>query len=1269
MKHISFKYSDKTSLKNTKKLAQKDLYKTQLIQLFTALTDKKEIQKILQKLKKYFPKAHIIGTTTAGEISHSKMYDNTTVVSVSLFTSTKLQTAYVKNINKKSGEKISNLICSKKTKASIILSEGLHGEDYEGFIKGIKKQNPQLIIAGGLAGDNFLLEKTYIFLGTDIYENGAVGVSFSGKKLYATNKYNLNWTPIGKTFRITSSDGNLIHTIDNEPARKVFKRYLGAKVFENNAASLPDFQLLYKEGSTTVSRTPLAIDGDSLVFAAPIKENQVVQFGFSNASAVISGAQHISTQLAKDPAEAIYIFSCIARKTLLGKVLEHEFEAFDTIAPTAGFFTYGEFYSTNANNALLNCTTTILVLSEGTKGNKRKNYKKTKEQNKDLENVTFSALTHFIKQTSEELNSNIKLLNQYKSAVDLTSLVSKTDLDGNITYVNDNFSKVSKYTKEELLGNNHRIIRDKNMSPFIFKKMWQTITKGKVWQGLLSNRAKDGSIYYVDATVMPIYNKNDQIEEYIAIRQNVTKQIQSKRRIMEKEKLIKAIFDNQESIVIYASKTQGMLSVNKKLFEYFDYKNLEDFKAKQSCICDLFIEEEGYTYPSKHQNWLNDIAEGKTSLQKAKMKIKDGTIHTFNIVVKRLGDEYVINLNDITSLEDAIKKAHLSEQAKSTFLANMSHEIRPPLNGILGFTDILTKKELDKDAKRYVDIIHKSGETLLSVVNDILDFSKIESGELSLYEIEANLFEEMEASVSTFASVSKTKSIDYFVYIDTNIPKMLKCDIQRIKQVMNNLTSNAIKFTPEQGRVRLSINLQEIQEDRAVLRFSVKDSGIGIAKEKLSSIFNAFSQADNSISREFGGTGLGLAISSQYIRMMGSELKVESEEGKGSEFYFTLELPIINATQSFEYNANLNSITIKLLNSKDKIVCGINEIVATYLDAWQCQYEEIESIDMVDNNTDILITCAKIFDEEKCRQALNNFEKLQLIYVEGIEESFNCIHEKFHLIEQPMTGSALFDKLITLTNTKYNLVSEKGSDTEVKKFEGSILVAEDNETNQLLISIMLEEKGIQYKIVNNGQEAVDEALAKEYDIIFMDINMPILDGVSAIKILRKEHYTKPIISLSANVIEADILSFKEAGVDDTLNKPIVPKELDKILSNYLKSEDGQQATKLSFDTVDVEALCTQLAIPSETIIVKLLNSFAESITETQKNIEQNGLSSDIAHNIKGVAGNLRFTKLYELAMDIEKNISEWDEKKITQSKEEILAHLKHLQKEIKQSNK
>ena len=1266
MKHLTFAYNDTKAYKQALKESKKKRYNSTLIQIFTAPIKKKKLQKIVEDIKKSFPKATIIGATTSGEISHAKMYEDATIVSISLFKDATLKTFYVEDINKKSGKLLSKKISDKYTKAAIVLSEGLLGENYEAFIKGIKEKNPQLIISGGLAGDNFKLEKTYIIVNGEILNKGAVGVSFSGKKLYASNNYNLNWIPIGKEFTITSSEKNVIHTIDNEPAIDIFKRYLGTQVFQNNAAALPDFQFLFQEGSTTVSRTPMAVEGSSIIFAAPIKKGQVVQFGFSNASAVISGAENINTNLSQNPAEAIYIFSCIARKTLLGKVLEHEFQAFDTIAPTAGFFTYGEFYSTDANNALLNCTTTILILSEAKKVKKKKEKKKVEAKN--LENTTFSALTHFIKQTSDELNSNIKLLNQYKNAVDLSSLVSKTDLNGNITYVNDNFCKISQYTREELLGKNHRLVRDKKMSTFIFKKMWQTIENGKVWHGLLSNRAKDGSIYYVDATIMPIFNKYDKIEEYIAIRQDVTKQIQSKHRVIEKEKLIKAIFDNQDSIVIYASKTKGMMSVNKKLFEYFDYKNLEDFKAKHACICDLFLEEDGYTYPSKHQNWLNDIAEGTASLQKAKMKTKDGTIHTFNIVIKKLGDEYVINLNDITSLEDAIKKAHLSEQAKSTFLANMSHEIRTPLNGILGFTDILTKKNIDKDAKRYIDIIHKSGETLLNVVNDILDFSKIESGELSLYEHEANLFEEMEASVSTFASTSKMKSIDYFVYIDTKIPKTLQCDIQRIKQVMNNLTSNAIKFTPEHGMVQVVIQLKKIQENKAYISFKVTDSGIGIAQEKQESIFNAFSQADNSISREFGGTGLGLAISSQYIKMMGSTLQVQSIEGEGSEFFFELELPIIDATESFAYHENLNKINVKLLNSQDKIICGINEIIASYLDAWQCPYEEIDNINMVDEETDILITCAKIFDLEHCYETLEHYEKLQLIYVEGIEESFQCEHKKFHLLEQPMTGSSLFDKLMTLTNTQSQLASDTTTKTEIVQFKGSVLVAEDNETNQMLISIILEEKGLDFTIVNNGQEAVDEALSKSYDIIFMDINMPILDGVSATKILREKNYTGAIISLSANVIESDIISFKEAGVNDTLNKPIIPQELDKILIEYLRKGSQQKQESLSFDQISIQKLSQQLSIPNETIIIKLLKSFANTIAQMQEKIQEEGLNKEIAHNIKGVSGNLRFNNLYELTIEIEKQLEEGLED-TKEFQEMLLKHIEHLQKEIALINK
>jgi PAS domain S-box-containing protein len=1266
MQHISFTYNDKKETNKAIKVANSTKYKSQLLQVFTSQTDKSKIFKILTKLQKQFPAATLIGTTTAGEISHAKIYDNSTVISLSLFQKTKLKTHYVKKTNKKSGQEISRSICSKNTKAAVVLSEGLEGKDYEGFIKGIKQENPELIIAGGLAGDNFKLKNTFVFLNKKIYTSGAVAVSFTAKELYANNEYNLNWTPIGKEFTITQVEGNIVSKIDNEDAVKIFENYLGKEISQNNAAILPDFQLLFKEGETTVARTPLAIDKKSIIFAGPLQKGQVVQFGFSNASTVIKGSKDISKSILKNPAEAIYIYSCIARKTLLGKILEHEFSAFEDVAPTSGFFTYGEFYSTSANNALLNCTTTILVLSESNKKAKKSKKTRTIKEN-TLDRITFNALSHFVEQTAKELSSNIKLLNQYKDVVDNSSLVSKTDAKGFITYVNDSFCNISGYSKEELMGQNHNIIRDPSVSPFIFKKLWITITNGKVWKGTFPNRAKNGSVYYVEATIMPIFDKNNKIQEYIAIRRDVTKQIKAKKRLQEKEKLIKAILDNQDSIVIHASKTNGMQAVNKKLFDFFNYENFDDFKARNQCICDLFLQLDGYVNTKNMPNWLELISSNESDTFKVKMKIKDNTIHTFNLAVKRIDTDYIINLYDITALEDAITKAHSSEQAKSMFLSNMSHEIRTPLNGILGFTDILSKKDLDKDTKRYIDIIHKSGQTLLNVVNDILDFSKIESGELSLYETPANLFEEMEAAVATFSSLSRKNSIEYYTYIDPNIPKSVECDIQRLKQVINNLISNAMKFTREGGAVTVRILLEKLNDDRASISFSVRDSGIGIAKEKLPSIFKAFSQADNTISREFGGTGLGLAISNRYINMMGSNILVESEENQGSEFFFTITLAIVDHNKALSKTSSTTNLKIKMLYSQNKNACTINENISAYLEKWQCNYSKIYSLDEIDKETDILIVCAKLFDKEKCELLLNTNEKLQLFYIEGIEDSFNCTHSKFHLIEQPLTGSAIFDKLISFTNIKSNFIlSDIAADQEKgSSYSGNILVAEDNETNQMLISIMLEERGLEYKIAGNGQIALDAIKENDiYDIIFMDINMPILDGIKATQTLRKNGYKKPIVSLSANVIESDIESFYEAGMDDTLNKPLVAKELDIILTKYLKNKPQQK--KSSFDRVSLSQIAKVTSINNEKVILKLLFSFATSTKKIIKRLEVERLDEDILHNIKGMSANLRFENIAKLAEKLEKDISKWSELEHTEKKEEMLKHLKDVVQQIEE---
>jgi PAS domain S-box-containing protein len=847
---------------------------------------------------------------------------------------------------------------------------------------------------------------------------------------------------------------------------------------------------------------------------------------------------------------------------------------------------------------------------------------KREDSSEGKTSITFDATKH-----------NVALMNQYKDAVDASALVSKTDKRGYITYVNEHFCKVSKYSKEELLGKNHNIVRDPNVSSKIFKKMWENLLNGKVWKGSFSNRAKDGSRYYVDATIMPIFNNRGEIEEFIAIRQDITKQVEITQRVQEKERLIRAILDNQESIVIHASKIEGMQSVNKKLFDYFDFKSFEDFKLKHSCICDLFIEEDGYVNVKQNPNWLDDIASHEDRDYKVKMRTKTGKIHTFTIRTKRIQNEYIINLYDITKLEEALLRAYSSERAKSLFLANMSHEIRTPLNGILGFTALLIKKELAYDVKRYVEIIHKSGETLLSVVNDILDFSKLESGELQLYETETNLFEEMEATVATFASLANKKKIDYSVYIDTKIPKSVRCDIQRIKQVMNNLISNAIKFTPEEGTVIVRVELLSLQDDKVKLHFSVKDSGIGIAKDKIATIFEAFSQADNSISREFGGTGLGLAISNQYITMMGSHIELKSEEGEGSEFFFELEFDVVDATSSVKDCVD-ESIAIALVKSPEGAACGTSEIVYDYLDAWQCNYKEIDTLSELNESFDVVIVCTKFFDSKQCQELLERYKRLKVIYIEGSQNRLECQHERLYIIEQPMTGSVLFDRLISLLDPSFFVVKED----KIKKlppYKGRILVAEDNETNQMLMAVFLEERELAYKIVQNGQELLDVIEAgEEYDLIFMDINMPILDGIGATKALRSQGFTKPIVSLSANVIESDTTAFREAGMDDILNKPIIQKELDAILQKYLFS--GITEKRDAFDVIDPAGLAKELFFPDLATALRLLRSLRETFERALEELEESDTDYEaLLHRLKGAAGNMRFEKLYALVMMME----------------------------------
>ena len=262
-----------------------------------------------------------------------------------------------------------------------------------------------------------------------------------------------------------------------------------------------------------------------------------------------------------------------------------------------------------------------------------------------------------------------------------------------------------------------------------------------------------------------------------------------------------------------------------------------------------------------------------------------------------------------------------------------------------------------------------------------------------------------------------------------------------------------------------------------------------------------------------------------------------------------------------------------------------------------------------------------------------------------------------------MTGSMLFDNLITLINDNGNAHAPKAfTKSQSAQYSGNILIAEDNETNQILISTMLEERGLQYTIVNNGKEAVDEATRNSYEIILMDINMPIMDGVTATKLLRKNGYEKPIISLSANVIESDKKEFLKAGINQTLNKPIIPKRLDKILNDYLDVKNDVMT--LDYDKIDVDLMGKLLSIPNRVIILKLLNSFYQTAATILQKLQSNNLDKNLLHSVKGVVGNLRLKKLYNLTVEFEKSVNEWEDGAHEKNRAIIISHVKELMRQI-----
>jgi hypothetical protein len=615
------------------------------------------------------------------------------------------------------------------------------------------------------------------------------------------------------------------------------------------------------------------------------------------------------------------------------------------------------------------------------------------------------------------------LANQ-KFALDQHAIVSITDLQGNITYANGKFSEISGYSEDELLGQNHRIVNSGHHTADFFAHMWITISHGQVWHGEICNRSKSGALYWVDATVVPLMGADGLPEQYIAIRTDITVRKTMEARLAEQLRFVEVLLEATPT-AIYLKDRQGLYLrfnrafetlfginraewIGRSVFELVPGEVAELMRAKDQ---ELFESGAVQTYEATFRNRrTGELREGL--YWKAPLTDVDGKVTGLVGTILDITEKNRIE----QELRDAKRSAEAASQAKSDFLANMSHEIRTPMNGVIGMTDLALDLVQSPAQREYLQIVKSSAQSLMVILNDVLDFSKIEAGKLNIEAVRFSLRQTIEETLKTLRSRALQKGLELQSTLQPDLPDEVVGDPVRLGQVLTNLCDNSIKFTSQGG---VYVHVGCVGHARGyMLQFSVRDTGIGIAADKQKDVFEAFSQADTSTTRRFGGTGLGLTICARLVELMGGRIWLESTEGRGSTFHFTLQVERASSTPS-----------------------------AT---------------------TQIAMAA-------------------------------------------PQSSRSL-----------------------------QVLLVEDHPINQMLATTLLRKWGHTVVLAHNGQEAVDLFGNRGWDIVLMDMQMPVMGGLEAARLIRAAEPAgarTPIVAMTANAMESDRQACLDAGMDDHLAKP------------------------------------------------------------------------------------------------------------------------------------